>query len=108
MVSGRFTGKTAIVAAASRGIGFGIAQRLVSDGATVGIAGRSSEALAAATAELGGPEYWLAVPGNPDHRQHQRDTVHLQGQAVQEGFGEIGTAVEPVVAGGLHALKESN
>ena len=64
-------GKTAIVTGASRGIGLGIAQRLVQEGVRVVITARKPEALEQAVESLGGPERALAVPGNagdPEHR----------------------------------------
>ncbi|MFE4463084.1 SDR family NAD(P)-dependent oxidoreductase, partial [Nocardia tengchongensis] len=48
-----FEGKTAIVTGASRGIGLGIAQRLVDEGARVVITARKQEALDEAVATLG-------------------------------------------------------
>ncbi|WP_370248904.1 SDR family oxidoreductase [Nocardioides sp.] len=65
------TGRTALVTGASRGIGFGVAQRLVEEGARVVITARKPEPLAEAVAALGGPEVAVAVPGNaadPEHR----------------------------------------
>ena len=47
-------GKIAIVTGASQGIGAGIADVLVREGATVVVAGRNAEAAAAKAAELGG------------------------------------------------------
>lgn len=73
--TGRFTGKTAIVTGASRGIGLAIAQRLVDDGAKVVITARKPDALAAAAAELGGPQVALAVPGAADDEAHQDEAV---------------------------------
>lgn len=49
----RFTDTVTIVTGASRGIGFGIAQRLIAEGGQVVITGRKREALDAAVAELG-------------------------------------------------------
>ncbi|WP_019203267.1 SDR family oxidoreductase [Tsukamurella sp. 1534] len=71
----RFEGKTAIVTGASRGIGFGIAQRLVADGAKVVITARKQEALDAAVAELGGPDVALAVAGAGDDLDHQDEVI---------------------------------
>ncbi|WP_280206261.1 SDR family NAD(P)-dependent oxidoreductase, partial [Nocardia cyriacigeorgica] len=62
-MSGRFAGKTAIVTGASRGIGLGIAQRLVDDGAKVVITARKQDALDAAVEQLGGAEHPLGVAG---------------------------------------------
>lgn len=71
----RFTDTVTIVTGASRGIGFGIAQRLIAEGGRVVITGRKREALDAAVAELGtsadGSPAATAVAGpadDPDHR----------------------------------------
>ncbi|WP_280215790.1 SDR family oxidoreductase [Nocardia cyriacigeorgica] len=74
-MSGRFAGKTAIVTGASRGIGLGIAQRLVDDGAKVVITARKQDALDAAVEQLGGAEHALGVAGRADDAAHQEDTV---------------------------------
>ncbi|WP_291793318.1 SDR family oxidoreductase [Brevibacterium sp.] len=74
-MSARFTGKVAIVTGASRGIGLGIAQRLVDEGARVVITARGEEALAAAVEQLGGPEKALAVAGKADDPAHQDETI---------------------------------
>lgn len=71
----RFEGKTAIVTGASRGIGFGIAQRLVDEGARVVITARKQEALDEAVAALGGPDKALAVAGRADDVAHQAEVV---------------------------------
>lgn len=71
----RFTDTVTIITGASRGIGFGIAQRLVAEGGRVVLTGRKSEALDAAVAELGtladGTPAASGVAGaadDPDHR----------------------------------------
>jgi 3-oxoacyl-[acyl-carrier protein] reductase len=74
-MSTRFEGKTAIVTGASRGIGLGIAQRLVAEGARVTITARKQEALDEAVAALGGPDNALAVAGKADDVDHQADTL---------------------------------
>ncbi|MBF6286869.1 SDR family oxidoreductase [Nocardia cyriacigeorgica] len=74
-MTGRFAGKTAIVTGASRGIGLGIAQRLVDDGAKVVITARKQDALDAAVEQLGGSEHALGVAGRADDAAHQEDTV---------------------------------
>ncbi|MEU5758069.1 SDR family oxidoreductase [Nocardia sp. NPDC047648] len=71
----RFAGKTAIVTAASRGIGLAIAERLVAEGAKVVITGRTQDTLDAAVAALGGPSTALGVAGKADDVEHQADTI---------------------------------
>lgn len=71
----RFSGKTAIVTGASRGIGLAIAQRLVADGARVVITARKPDALAEAVAELGGPAHALGIAGNAADTAHQADVT---------------------------------
>ncbi|SDK11208.1 3-oxoacyl-[acyl-carrier protein] reductase [Actinopolyspora mzabensis] len=74
-MSKRFDGRVAIVTGASRGIGFGIAQRLVSEGARVCITARKPDALQEAVEELGGAEHAIAVAGKADDSEHQSDAV---------------------------------
>lgn len=74
-MTARFAGKTAIVTGASRGIGLGVAQRLVDDGAKVVITARKQEALDEAVAALGGPEVALAVAGSADDSDHQDEVI---------------------------------
>ena len=93
----RFEGKTAIVTGASRGIGLGIAERLVAEGARVVITARNQEDLDKAVADLGGPEVALAVAGKADDVAHQAETV---AQAI-ETFGSVdllvnNTGINPV------------
>lgn len=93
----RFAGEVAIVTGASRGIGFGIAQRLVSEGARVVVTARNQEALDAAVEELGGPEHALGIAGRADDLDHQEEVV---ARAV-EVFGGAGllvnnTGINPV------------
>lgn len=71
---GRFTGKVAIITGASRGIGLGVAQRLVDDGAKVVITARKVDALEAAVAELG-PDNAAYVAGPADDTTHQDETI---------------------------------
>ncbi len=82
---GRFAGKVAIVTGASRGIGLGIAERLVGEGARVVVTARKQEALDEAVRRLGGPERALAVAGKGDDLAHQQDAVH---RAI-ETFGSV-------------------
>ena len=96
-MAGRFAGRTAIVTGASRGIGFGIAQRLVSEGARVVITARKSEALDRAAAELGGSDHVIGVAGKADDLEHQARTV----ATAIESFGSLdilvnNTGINPV------------
>lgn len=82
---GRFAGQVAVVTGASRGIGYGVAEALVAEGARVCITGRDPEALAAAVTELGGDDVALGVAGKVDEPDHRVDTI---GQVVDR-FGRI-------------------
>jgi NAD(P)-dependent dehydrogenase (short-subunit alcohol dehydrogenase family) len=77
--------KVAIVTGASRGIGLGIAKRLVADGARVVITARKPEALAAAVEALGGPAHALAIAGHADDGAHQQEVV----AAARETYGRL-------------------
>lgn len=77
--------KVAIVTGASRGIGLGIARRLVADGARVVITARKPEALAAAVEALGGPAHALAIAGHADDGAHQQEVV----AAARETYGRL-------------------
>jgi NAD(P)-dependent dehydrogenase (short-subunit alcohol dehydrogenase family) len=77
--------RVAIVTGASRGIGLGIAAELVQQGAKVCVTARGADALAAAVAELGGPDVAIAVPGKADDAGHQAETV----AATMEAFGRL-------------------
>ncbi|MTE17191.1 SDR family oxidoreductase [Nocardia aurantiaca] len=93
----RFEGKTAIVTGASRGIGLGIAQRLVDEGAKVVITARKQDALDEAVAALGGPSKALAVAGRADDAAHQAETL----ERAVETFGSAdllvnNTGINPV------------
>ncbi|GAB3206734.1 SDR family oxidoreductase [Nocardia tengchongensis] len=93
----RFEGKTAIVTGASRGIGLGIAQRLVDEGARVVITARKQEALDEAVTTLGGPAKALAVAGRADDADHQAEVL----KRAVETFGSAdllvnNTGINPV------------
>ena len=74
---GAHSGAVAIVTGASRGIGLGIAQRLVQEGARVVITARKPEPLAEAVAALGGDAYAAGLAGNTADPQHQDDAIAL-------------------------------
>ncbi|WP_406083980.1 SDR family oxidoreductase [Micromonospora zamorensis] len=95
--SGRLAERVAIVTGASRGIGLAIAQRLVAEGARVGLTARHPEALAEAVAALGGSAYAVAVPGRSDDPEHRAQVV----RQVSEAFGPVdllvnNTGINPV------------
>ncbi|MGW0894719.1 SDR family oxidoreductase [Saccharopolyspora sp. NPDC002578] len=73
-MSKRFDGRVAIVTGASRGIGLGIAERLVSEGAKVIITARNPEPLAEAVATLGEGNA-QGVAGKADNVEHQAEVV---------------------------------
>jgi len=85
VVTERFTGKTAILTGASRGIGFAIAERLVAEGARVVLTGRTQDTLDSAVAALGGPERAIGVAGKANDVDHQAATV----QAALDAFGSV-------------------
>ena len=82
-----FDGRVAIVTGATRGIGFGIAQELVSRGARVVITARKADELERAVAELDPQDEGRAVAarGSADDEEHQAAACAL---AVEE-FGRL-------------------
>ncbi len=97
IVPERFAGRTAIVTGASRGIGLGIARRLLAEGASVVITARGQEGLDEALAELDAPGRVVAVAGKSDDEGHQRETV----DRAEEAFGPVdllvnNTGINPV------------
>lgn len=97
----RLEGRTAIVTGASRGIGLGIARRLVAEGANVVITARHADALADAVADLGGAAHALGLAGRADDPDHQAAVV----DAAIATFGSADLLVNNAginpVAGGL-------
>ncbi len=83
-MSAPLAGKTAIVTGASRGIGFGIARRLVDEGANVVITARTKDTLDEAVDELGASRA-LGVPGKADDPAHQDDAIRV----AIERFGSL-------------------
>lgn len=97
VVPDRFVGRTALVTGASRGIGLGIARRLLAEGASVVITARGQDGLDEAVADLGSSDRVLAVAGKSDDEDHQREVVARAEQA----FGPIdllvnNTGINPV------------
>jgi NAD(P)-dependent dehydrogenase (short-subunit alcohol dehydrogenase family) len=88
----RYGGRVAVVTGGSRGIGFSIAQRLVSEGAQVCITGRHSDALSVAVESLGGSVSAIAVTGAGDDEGHQREAI----ESVMQTFGRLDLLVNNV------------
>ena len=78
-------GKVAIVTGASRGIGLGIAEKLVAEGARVIITARKPEALAEAVQRLGGESNAVGVAGNAADEAHQDEVIRV----AHERFGGL-------------------
>jgi len=71
---GRLEGRVAVVTGSSRGIGFGIAERLVAEGARVVLTARSPEPLAEAVTALG-TDVACGVAGKVHDSAHRDDTI---------------------------------
>jgi NAD(P)-dependent dehydrogenase (short-subunit alcohol dehydrogenase family) len=77
------SGRTAVVTGASRGIGLGIARRLIDQGANVVITARKAEALQEAVEQLG-PQA-RGVAGKADDDEHRAETIAV----AVEAFGGV-------------------
>lgn len=82
-----FTGTTALITGATRGIGFGIAQELVARGGSVCITARKPDEIeqAIATLDPEGTGRAIAARGSADDEEHQQAAVDL----VMERFGRL-------------------
>ena len=78
-------GTVAIVTGASRGIGLGIAEKLVAEGARVVITARKPEALTEAVEHLGGESKAVGVAGNAADEAHQDEVIRV----AHERFGGL-------------------
>ena len=78
-------GAVAIITGASRGIGLGVAEKLVSEGARVVLTARKPEALADAVAHLGGETKALGIAGNAADTDHQDEVI----AAARQTFGGL-------------------
>ena len=83
----RFEGRVALITGASRGIGLAVAERLVSEGATVVITGRKPESLTAAVAQLDriAAGHAVGVAGKADDDEHRTEVLAL----VRDRFGGL-------------------
>jgi 3-oxoacyl-[acyl-carrier protein] reductase len=108
----RFSGRTAIITGGSRGIGLGIAEQLVAEGARVVLTGRHQESLDEAMAALGGPGHAVGVAGHAADVEHQAHTV----ERALEQFGSADLVVNnaganaaygPLIDVPLHAARKT-
>ncbi len=83
--TGRLTGRVATITGGSTGIGRGIAELFVREGANVALLARDADRLAATVAELGGGDGVLAVPGDVGEASDVERLV----DAAAERFGRL-------------------
>jgi NAD(P)-dependent dehydrogenase (short-subunit alcohol dehydrogenase family) len=83
----RFEGRVALITGGSRGIGLALAERLVSEGATVVLTGRKPESLDEAVSRLDAiePGHAVGVAGKADDAGHRADVFAL----VRDRFGGL-------------------
>lgn len=73
----RFQGKAALVTGGSRGIGYGIAERILQEGGSVVITGRKQEGLDEAAKSLDAGDRLLTLAGNAADETHRAEAVQL-------------------------------
>lgn len=83
--TGRLTGRVATITGGSTGIGRGIAELFVREGANVALLARDADRLATTVAELGGGDGVLAVPGDVGEASDVERLV----DAAAERFGRL-------------------
>ena len=94
----RFAGRAAIVTGASRGIGLGIAERLLAEGASVCITARREAELDEALRSLDGGERAIAVAGAADDPAHREAAI----AATLAAFGSLGLLVNNAATNPLY------
>jgi len=108
---GRFARRAAIVTGASRGIGLGIAERLLAEGASVCITARRENELDEALRSLRAGSRAIAVAGAADDADHRSAAI----SATVEAFGSLGLLVNnaatnplygPAIESGLDAVRK--
>ncbi|HEY2298599.1 MAG TPA: SDR family oxidoreductase [Jatrophihabitans sp.] len=85
----RFTGKTALITGASRGIGLAVATRIVAEGGRVAITARKPEPLQEAVAALGGGDVALGIAGRADDPEHRLEAL----ETIERAYGPLDVVV---------------
>ena len=96
--------KVFVVTGASRGLGLAIAKKVLDEGASVVINGRSKENLAEAVNRLGGGEKCLALPGSVTSEEH---VANLFAKA-KECFGTVDCLVNNAGTALLATVSETS